>query len=80
MTIDYATKHVEAKVLRTNIIVLTVKFLYECIITRFGCPLTIDLDQGVHFINDVIKHLTYQFLLIQFHYLLSVGEWSSKVH
>lgn len=63
MTINYATKQVEAKVLRTNIIVMTVKFLYECIITKFGCPLTIDLDQGVHFINDVIKHLTYQFLL-----------------
>jgi hypothetical protein len=23
----------------------------------FGCPSTIDIDQGVHFINDTIKHL-----------------------
>jgi hypothetical protein len=32
-------------------------FVHECIFTRFGCPLTIVIDQGVHFINDVIKHL-----------------------
>jgi transposase InsO family protein len=29
----------------------------------FGCPLTIVTDQGVHFINDAIKYLTYHFLL-----------------
>ncbi len=38
-------------------------FVHQCILTRFGCPLTIVIDQGVHFINDVIKHLTYHFLL-----------------
>jgi hypothetical protein len=41
VTIDYATKWVEARTLRTNIIVVTTKFLYECILPRFGCPLTI---------------------------------------
>jgi hypothetical protein len=39
------------------------KKLDEWILTKFGCPLTMDLDQGVHFINDVIKHWTYHFLL-----------------
>ncbi len=39
------------------------KFLYEYILTRFGCPLTIVTYQGIHFINDTIKHLTKQFLL-----------------
>jgi hypothetical protein len=29
----------------------------------FGCFLTIVMDKGVHFINDVIKYLTYHFLL-----------------
>jgi hypothetical protein len=38
---DYATKWMEAKALRTNIIIVTIKFLYECILTKFGCPLTI---------------------------------------
>jgi hypothetical protein len=33
------------------------------ILIRFGCPLTIAIHQGVHFINDVIKHLTNHFLL-----------------
>jgi len=35
----------------------------EYILIRFGCPLTIVIDQGVHFINDTIKHLTKLFLL-----------------
>jgi hypothetical protein len=39
------------------------KFLYERILKRFACPLTIVIDQGVHFINDVIKHLMDHFLL-----------------
>ncbi len=51
------------RALRTNIITLTTKFLYECILTKFGCPLTIVIDQGVHFINDTIKYLTDHFIL-----------------
>jgi len=39
------------------------KYIYECILTRFGCPLIIVRDQGVHFINDDIKYLTDNFLL-----------------
>ncbi len=60
---NYATKWVEAKALKTNTKVFTTRFLYEYILTRFGCPLTIVTYQGVHFINDAIKHLTKQFLL-----------------
>ncbi len=58
VAIDYATKWVEAKALRTNIIVVITIFLYEYIMTKFGCQLTIVTYQGVHFINDIIKHLT----------------------
>jgi hypothetical protein len=57
VAIDYATKWVEAKALITNIVVVTTRFLYECIMTKFGCPFTIVIDQGVHFINEIIKHL-----------------------
>jgi hypothetical protein len=32
-------------------------------LTTFRCPLTIITNQGIHFINDTIKHLTKQFLL-----------------
>jgi hypothetical protein len=43
-------------------IVITKK-LYECILTRFGCPLTIVTDHEVHFINDAIKYLTNHFMM-----------------
>jgi hypothetical protein len=38
---NYVTKWVEAITLRTNILADTTNFLYKCILTRFGCPLTI---------------------------------------
>ncbi len=59
---DYATKWVEAKALKTNIVVVIAKFLYEYILTRFGCPLPIIIDKRVQFINDIIKYLIEQFL------------------
>ncbi len=63
ITIDYATKWVEARALKINTTIITTKFLYECILTKFGCPLIILIDQGVHFINDAIKYLTNHFLV-----------------
>jgi hypothetical protein len=42
---------------------MTIKILYEFILTRFNCPMTLVIDQGVHFINNVIKHMTEHFLL-----------------
>jgi hypothetical protein len=61
--IDYVTKWVEVRALRTNIVTIITNKLYECILTRFKCPLTIITDQGVHFINDAIEYLTDHFLL-----------------
>jgi len=39
------------------------KFLYDHILIEFGCPLTIVIDQGTHFINDVIHYLINHFIL-----------------
>ncbi len=63
IVIDYAMKSIEAKALIINITVVTTRFLYEYILTIFGCPLTIVTNQGVHFINDTKKHLKKQFIL-----------------
>jgi hypothetical protein len=61
--VDYATKWVKAKALKTNIVIVITRNLYEYILIRFGCPLTIVSYEGVHFINDIIKHLTKKILL-----------------
>ncbi len=55
VAIDYATKWVEAKAFKTNVVVVIAKFMYEYILTRFGCPLTIVTNQGINFINDTKK-------------------------
>ncbi len=60
---NYAIKWVEERTLRTNTTIVTTKFLYECILTKFGCSLIIVIDQGVHFINDAIKYLTDHFMM-----------------
>jgi hypothetical protein len=41
VTINYATMWVKARTSKTNIVAVTTNFLYECILTKFGCPLTI---------------------------------------
>ncbi len=55
---NYVTKWVKAKALKTNIVVVKTISMYEYILTKFGCPLTIVTNQGVHFINDIIKYFT----------------------
>jgi hypothetical protein len=63
VTTYYATKWVEAKVFRTNTMIVITKKLYEYILTKFGYPLTLVTIEIVHFINDAIKYLTNHFFL-----------------
>ncbi len=76
---DYATKWVEAQTFHTNTTVVTAKFWYEHILTRFGCPLTIVIDQGTHLINDVIKYLTDHFILIHTNSTIYYPEGNGQV-
>jgi len=61
---DYLTKWVEAKVVRRDDAKSTTKFIYENIITCFGCPMEIVFDWGTHFINEVISELLKTFLIV----------------
>ena len=59
--VEYVTKWVEAEPFNTCSSEISTKFIYENIITIFGCPLTLIGDQGSHFINKTIKALTNHF-------------------
>ncbi len=63
VTTDYATKWVEVKALHTNTTTIYYKVFIHHIFTKFGCPFTIVIDQGNHFINDAIRYLTNHFIL-----------------
>lgn len=55
---DYVTKWAEAIATRTDNASTVATFLYENIITRFGCPKELVSDRGTHFINATIAALT----------------------
>lgn len=63
MATNYTTKWVEAKAFHTNTAIVIVRFIYQYIFIRFGCPLTLVMDQGNHFINEIITYLVENFLL-----------------
>lgn len=58
---DYATKMVEAEATRKDDAATVSKFLFELIITRYGCPLELVSDKGTHFLNAMIEDLTSHF-------------------
>ena len=59
--VEYVTKWAEAEPVNTCSNEIDAKFIYENIITRFGCPLSLISDQGSHLINKTIKAPTDQF-------------------
>jgi hypothetical protein len=54
---DYLTMWAEASAVARADKVTTTDFIYNQIVCRYGCPLEIVLDQGGHFVNDVLKDL-----------------------
>jgi hypothetical protein len=58
---DYMTKWAEAKAVKNDDAGTVATFMYEQIITRFGCPKELVSDRGSHFINSTIQALTEKF-------------------
>ena len=54
---DYATKWVEAAATKKDDADTVARFMWENIITRFGCPLELVSDRGTHFLNEVVAHM-----------------------
>ena len=67
------------ELLKDNTAKSTAKFLFEEIITKFGCPLEFVSDQGSHFINDTIKvsHSRIYDSTSKINNLLPTSKWAS---
>jgi hypothetical protein len=60
---DYATKWAEAAATRMDDAKIVAKFLYENIISWFGCPKELISDRGIYFLNSTIEALTNKYLI-----------------
>ena len=53
----------EEKATQKNDAHTTAKFLYEYIFTRYGLPIEIVSDRGLHYINQAIEYLLEEFMV-----------------
>ena len=60
-TVDYFTRWPEARAVPQASAQQAAKFIYEKIICRHDIVDVIHSDQGMHFVNDLIKRLTEKF-------------------
>jgi len=60
-TTEYLTRWVEAQLVKDCIGMTAVKFLFEHVLMRFGCPKILMSDCGMHFLNELISALMEEF-------------------
>jgi transposase InsO family protein len=53
----------EARAFKYYSATTTARFIFDDIITRFGCPKILMSDQGTHFINKTVEALTEEFVV-----------------
>jgi len=58
---EYLTRWVEAQLVKDCTGATTTKFLFDYVLTRFGCPKVLMSDQGTHFLNETISAFTEEF-------------------
>jgi hypothetical protein len=55
---EYLTRWAEEREVKDCSATIVVCFIFDDIITKFGCPKILMSDQGTHFINNTIEALT----------------------
>lgn len=51
---EYLTRWEKAQPMKDYIAIIAAKFLFEYVLTRFGCPMILKSDRGSNFLNETI--------------------------